>query len=191
MKPKMRTTISLLLLLITLMVEHSFAQKIPFVYDVENTGAKFPKPVLPSFDQLSIIEPLYVTVKTGKQSMKAAPTDSASAIYFPFKVEADGNFYIHARLNSLPSNPDSYWVKIDNGSFTNLNGFVISGWEWKKLNRYTMKAGEHTFAIALRNDGVKLDKISISNDLYAPDKMGDAAETICDPTVRENIIQSK
>ena len=33
-------------------------QKPPLVYDVENTGAKFPTPAFPSFDQLPIIRPL-------------------------------------------------------------------------------------------------------------------------------------
>jgi len=33
-------------------------QERPLVYDVENTGARYPTPVFPSFDQLSIIRPL-------------------------------------------------------------------------------------------------------------------------------------
>src|SRR5688572_2105563 len=32
--------------------------KLPLVYDVENTGARYPAPVFPSFDQLPIIRPL-------------------------------------------------------------------------------------------------------------------------------------
>lgn len=35
-----------------------FAKKKPLVYDVENTGAKFPKPVLPAFNELPSVEPL-------------------------------------------------------------------------------------------------------------------------------------
>ncbi|MDO9040509.1 MAG: hypothetical protein Q7U65_03980, partial [Bacteroidota bacterium] len=55
----MRIKLSLLMfLLITFVVDRSFAQKIPFVYGVENTGAKFSKPVLPTIEQLPVIEPL-------------------------------------------------------------------------------------------------------------------------------------
>ncbi len=56
---KMRIKLSLLLLLFnTFLAINSFAQKIPLVYDVENTGTKFPKPVLPTLDKLPVIEPL-------------------------------------------------------------------------------------------------------------------------------------
>ncbi|MBW8333760.1 MAG: dockerin-like protein [Prolixibacteraceae bacterium] len=59
MKTKVRIKIiSLLLLSSTFLTVNSFAQKIPLVYKVENTGAKFPKPVLPTIDQLPVIEPL-------------------------------------------------------------------------------------------------------------------------------------
>jgi hypothetical protein len=35
-----------------------FAQEIPLVYDVENTGANYPKPILPTINELPIVEPL-------------------------------------------------------------------------------------------------------------------------------------
>jgi hypothetical protein len=50
--------ISLLLVLSTFLAVNSFAQKIPFVYGVENTGSKYPTPVLPTIEQLPAIEPL-------------------------------------------------------------------------------------------------------------------------------------
>ena len=55
----MRTKpILLLILLNTFVVANSFAQEIPLVYDVENTGASFPQPVLPSISELPTINPL-------------------------------------------------------------------------------------------------------------------------------------
>lgn len=35
-----------------------FAQQVPLVYEAENTGARFPKPVLPSLDKLPVVAPL-------------------------------------------------------------------------------------------------------------------------------------
>ncbi|MDP3914082.1 MAG: hypothetical protein Q8R96_10145 [Bacteroidota bacterium] len=54
----MRTKIISLILLSTFLAVNSFAQKIPFVYGFENTGAKYPTPVLPTIEQLPAIEPL-------------------------------------------------------------------------------------------------------------------------------------
>lgn len=41
-----------------LLLAFSCKQEIPLVYDVENTGADFELPVLPSFDELPVVEPL-------------------------------------------------------------------------------------------------------------------------------------
>ncbi len=55
----MRIKILLLtFLLITHVVVNSLAQVMPFVYEVENTGADCPEPPLPSFNELPIIEAL-------------------------------------------------------------------------------------------------------------------------------------
>ena len=55
----MRIKLSLLLFLLNALVAvNLFAQKIPLVYTVENTGARFPKPVLPDSSKLPFIEPL-------------------------------------------------------------------------------------------------------------------------------------
>ncbi|MCX6237312.1 MAG: hypothetical protein NTY07_07095 [Bacteroidia bacterium] len=50
--------ILLLLLLNTYVVINSFAQTIPFVYHVENTGVSFKKPVLPTINELPTVQPL-------------------------------------------------------------------------------------------------------------------------------------
>ena len=50
--------IPLLLLLNALTVTALLARTIPLVYDVENTGAAFPPPVLPSISELPTIHPL-------------------------------------------------------------------------------------------------------------------------------------
>jgi hypothetical protein len=58
-RTKTRIKVSLLLILLnTLVVFNSFAQGIPLVYDVENTGVDCTIPPLPSFSELPIIEPL-------------------------------------------------------------------------------------------------------------------------------------
>lgn len=59
MKTKMRIKVGLILIvLITFVAVNSFAQKITLVYDVENTGAGYPKPVLPTLSELPTVNPL-------------------------------------------------------------------------------------------------------------------------------------
>jgi hypothetical protein len=55
------TKISLLVMLLLFIsgaAPRGSAQELPLVYDVENTGANFSKPIFPSFEQLPIIRPL-------------------------------------------------------------------------------------------------------------------------------------
>jgi hypothetical protein len=58
-KSEMKTkSILLILLLNTFVVFGLSAQTVPFVYNVENTGANFAKPVLPPLNELPTVEPL-------------------------------------------------------------------------------------------------------------------------------------
>ncbi len=122
----------------------------------------------------------YVTVESGIQSLAAAPTDSASAVYIPFSTDTSGSFNIYLRVNCPTYDDDSFWAKMDNGEFAMYNGLVTTGWQWVKLESYDLTKGEHTFTITYREDGAKLDKICISNNPSAPTGMGGEAENICD-----------
>ena len=121
----------------------------------------------------------YVTVKSGVESLNSAPTDSSGYIIIPFSVDSAGSFSVFARLNDPTYNDDSYWVKMDGGTFTMDNGLVTSGWQWLKFNDYTLTAGDHILTIAYREDGAELDKICITNSGIAPTGMGKDAENLC------------
>jgi hypothetical protein len=113
----------------------------------------------------------YVSVAPGTQSIAAAPTGKAAALVIPFSVKADGSYALFARLNCPSADDDSVWVKMDSGPFGMFNGLGTSGWSWVKLDRYPLKAGEHTLTIAYREDGAKLDKLSLTNSPYPPEGM--------------------
>jgi hypothetical protein len=93
-----------------------------------------------------------------------------------FTIDSNGNYALFAQLNCPTPDDDSYWVKMDNGSFQMYNGLGTSGWQWKHFGTSVLAEGQHTLAFAYREDGAKLDKISISNILYAPTEMGEDAE---------------
>jgi len=114
----------------------------------------------------------YITVKTGVQSLNAAPGDTLNLISLPFMVTNDTTFNVFARLNCPTYDDDSYWVKIDDGAFTMCNGLVTSGWAWMKLVSANLSKGNHKLIIGYREDGACMDKLCISNDAIIPTGMG-------------------
>lgn len=123
---------------------------------------------------------IYITVKPGIQSLSDAPTSEDSHLTIPFSIDSIGNYALFARINCPTADDDSYWVKMDNNSFQMFNGLGTSGWQWKHFGTFRLAEGTHTLIFAYREDGALLDKISISNILYAPTEMGVDAENICD-----------
>jgi hypothetical protein len=123
----------------------------------------------------------YVTVRPDKESVMTAPTARDDQFNITFTADKDTTYYIFGRLNCPTADDDSFWIKIDDESFAMANNLVTRGWEWVRITRYVLKAGEHTLTIAYRENGAMLDKICISNYAYAPVGMGENALNICDP----------
>ncbi|MFY9153551.1 MAG: T9SS type A sorting domain-containing protein [Prolixibacteraceae bacterium] len=122
----------------------------------------------------------YVTSKPGIQSLIAA-AGSVGTLVFPFTVETAGTINLYARLNCPTADDDSFWVKLDNGSFLALNGLVTSGWEWMKLTNFFLNTGQHKITITYREDGAKLDKISLINGTNPPSGKGGSEQNACVP----------
>ncbi len=114
----------------------------------------------------------YITVKTGIQSTSAAPADSSGLITIPFSVSKDTTYTIFGRMNNPTADDDSYWVKIDNGSFIMCNGLGTSGWAWLSITKPVLTKGNHKLTIGYREDGANLDKICISSSTDEPMGMG-------------------
>jgi len=115
----------------------------------------------------------YITAKTGLQSLAAASTNDADLITIPFTVTKDTTYQIFARLNCPTYNDDSYWVKVDNGVYSMINGLSTGGsYAWMKLVSPILSKGNHTLTICYREDGACMDKICITNENVAPNGMG-------------------
>lgn len=121
----------------------------------------------------------YVAVVQGIQSLDGATSDDES-IQLPFSVDTTGTFDLYARLNCPTADDDSYWMKIDAGNYQMFNGLGTAGWQWVKLESYTLEAGEHTLFISYREDGALLDKLCFTNYSTAPDGLGADAGNLCD-----------
>ncbi|MHC4521360.1 MAG: glucuronyl esterase domain-containing protein, partial [Planctomycetota bacterium] len=128
----------------------------------------------------------YVTVRPDMESVAAAPADGEDHIVIPFTADRDATYYLFGRLDCPTPDDDSYWIKMGDGQFAMANGLGTRGWEWVRMTRYGLAAGEHTLTIAYRENGAKLDKLCLSTDAYAPDGMGPDAENLRDPTGAEH-----
>ena len=122
----------------------------------------------------------YLKTKSGLNSPNAAPTSSESMLQIPFTVNKDATYYLFARVNCPTADDDSFWIKIDDGKFVIANGLRTTGWDWVKLTRTDLKAGNHTMTLTYREDGASIDKIGITTYIYGPTKLGDEAVNICD-----------
>ncbi len=123
----------------------------------------------------------YVLPKPGLNSTTEAPTDTEASISFPFTVNTDTTYYLFGRVNCPTINNDTYWLKLDDGNFIRIYGFRSDEWEWKELTHFNLTAGEHNISLAYRTEGIKLDKICISDFRYPPGEKGESAEFICVP----------
>jgi hypothetical protein len=123
----------------------------------------------------------YVTVRSGKQSLSQAPTGSAAAVSIPFSVDTTETFYLYARLNCPTADDDSFWLKLDNGPFSMLNGLTTSGWTWLRLTSVFLQQGQHKLTFAYREDGAQLDKLCITDYAATPTGMGKDALNLCTP----------
>lgn len=120
----------------------------------------------------------FIQVKDGTESIRVAPAGKQNCISLSFSIKKAGNYSIFARLNCPSADDDSFWLKVNDGTFRMLNGLGTRGWEWVKLDSFKLEPGDHNLTIAYREDGAKLDKISISNDHYPPEKMGKPASNL-------------
>jgi hypothetical protein len=103
---------------------------------------------------------------------------------YQFTVPTAGTYVVWGRVISNSGGDDSFSVAMDDGADalwdTKLGGTEV--WVWDLVSdrganygegvpmQYTLAAGTHTLRIKQREDGTKLDKLLITNDLsYTPE----------------------
>ena len=106
----------------------------------------------------------FVMIKTGLNSeTNKAPEDNAiNQVIIPFTIEKAGTYNFLAKCIGPSPTDDSYWVKVDQGTFENANGLSGTAWQWGRLTNASLSPGQHTITITYREDGAKLDKILIT-----------------------------
>ena len=126
----------------------------------------------------------YAVVLSGN-SMDEAPADlPANRIRFTLNDAKAGSFYLYARVDAAGGGSDSYWVRINDGSWYKWNGSIRQGvgFAWNELpgTRPQLRQGSNTIDFAFREDGTKLDKVYLSQTAGLPNGVGTDSENCGD-----------
>ncbi|MBN2806827.1 MAG: T9SS type A sorting domain-containing protein [Prolixibacteraceae bacterium] len=123
----------------------------------------------------------FLTVKTGIQSTAGPSADEADHLVYHFHVNESGNFKVWGRVKAPSYDDDSFWIKVNNGEWTNWNGLAVkTNWEWMAVFNgsaenhviYPLDTGWHTLSLCFREDGAAIDKFYLTNTGNQPDGLG-------------------
>ncbi|MCI0550380.1 MAG: T9SS type A sorting domain-containing protein [Anaerolineae bacterium] len=119
----------------------------------------------------------YVTIQSGNNSTGSAPSSSTGHVSFPFSVSESGNYVLWCRVIAPTGNDDSFWIRMDGGSWINWNNIApgSTSWTWDDVQSFNLSSGNHTLTVTYREDGAQLDKVYITNTGNTPSGTGSAA----------------
>lgn len=136
----------------------------------------------------SIVEPLEVASDAGaSEGMYIYAPNGTSNHYSPSSVMATytvtiaraGEYVLWGRVKAPNGRDNSFFVQIDNDENNLWEIELGKKWRWDQVNnrdildpvRFILTSGEHTIKIKLREDGTKLDKLLLTNNImYTPDR---------------------
>jgi rhamnogalacturonyl hydrolase YesR len=111
-----------------------------------------------------------VRIKKGKNSLAKVPT--AGRLSYSFTVPRAGAYRIWARVVAPTAGDDSFWLRIDSGSWRLWDGIQLgSAWHWVDVRTTSggqtlvlnLTKGKHTLALAPREDGIRIDRLLITD----------------------------
>jgi hypothetical protein len=127
----------------------------------------------------------YVTVAAGNNSQTAPPTSGHDV--FSFVAPTAGTYKVWARVIAPTTSDDSFWLRVDGAAWSSWTNVALgAAWHWDTIHDssnavvlYALPAGTHTFTFAYREDGAKLDRVLITNDLaFTPGGTGPGAPSL-------------
>ncbi len=116
-----------------------------------------------------------------------APMTPADIVKFEVNVTVSGSYKIFGRVYTLSSNGDSFWVRVNNGSWIPWNNITDGNfgpqYVWSQVSLWTggdvnlplafdLAAGNNVVEFAWREPNVRLDKIFVTLDGDQPDGLG-------------------
>jgi hypothetical protein len=114
----------------------------------------------------SAVKGKYVKIQNGLNSTNAPTTDASGHITYQFNVEESGNYDVWARVRTDGANHDSFWMKMDNGSWFKWNNIgPHTTWGWEEFRGFNLGIGLHTLTVAYREDRTHMDKLYIGTNI--------------------------
>ena len=126
----------------------------------------------------------YMVMQSGTSQLTTPPAAAADHLSFSFDITAAGDYKVWARTFTNTENDDSFWVRMDGGSWIKWNDVPAGSWLWDDVHdsdnagaavTFNLTAGSHTLDIAFRELGAKIDKLYISSSGGPPTGIGTAA----------------
>ena len=114
---------------------------------------------------------------TQQNNLGSAPTDVGYHVSLPVTIDEAGTYILFARLLCPTADDDSFFVRMDNGSWEMLNGLNTGDglWMWKMMKSFNnLTAGNHVLTIAARENGANIDQVTLTNSPYVPTFLGNA-----------------
>src|SRR3990172_436033 len=124
----------------------------------------------------------YVWIPEGTGNVLDNPLLAVGSVAYTFSVPVAGNYVVWGRL--IDNLGNSFFVSMDSGSYALWDTVGGSTWGWDRVNNrgvadpvvYSLGVGQHTLVIKHREDGAKLDRILVTNDMaYVPQGQGEVS----------------
>ena len=133
----------------------------------------------------------YIWVPTGQGNV-LDPLQTGGEVLYHFSVPTPGNYLVWGRVMANGTDHNSFFVAMDAGASIAWNTALGAQdtWVWDPVTdgsaaapvRFHLEAGMHTLSIKHREDGVKIDSISITTEpKWIPETMYSDAEDMTLP----------
>jgi hypothetical protein len=113
-------------------------------------------------------------------------TPSSIMATYVVKILQRGSYVLWGRISAVNGKDNSFFVQIENGSDYLWEVETGKRWHWDLVNdryktdpvKFILDKGKHSIKIKLREDGTRLDKMLLTNDMdYIPNNKEDLGES--------------
>ncbi|PPK88535.1 putative Ig domain-containing protein [Neolewinella xylanilytica] len=121
----------------------------------------------------------YVHIPDRRSMTSAPPDEAANHLRFEVANAEAGTFYVFGRMLAADADSDSFWVRVNGGSWVQWSRGISRGQEflWNKLpGTINLSAGSNVIEIAYREGRTQLDKLHLNKVDRLPTGFGEASD---------------
>jgi hypothetical protein len=116
----------------------------------------------------------FISVPLASMTAKSDTPGTAGVASYIIQLPSTGSYKIWGRVRSPTTSSDSFWVRLDAGTWLQWNNITPGAdWHWEPVHDtdamdavklYDLKAGQHTLNFAYRESGTDLDQFLLTTD---------------------------